>query len=246
MEDRGGKGLLFLQSVVTLAHSPRPCFIFPVSVHVDDVCTTGSCRNVLIKRWRKGKRTTEGYNWHWKIFIHELLCIKKRTSERRERVSFFYAWQQVNKNRSSIFHGVIFLFHTYWNFFLTESRTLVALLCEVLSFMFTIGRTMYFQSFAQYVWNNNVPCTVTKVPVTLQKCPFVSQKCLKKETKVSFPLALSPPSWLLFKSGKKRLASKAQVLILYAAVLRLMTSKIIVTFFCSEQEKILIRALTFK
>ena len=89
MEDRGGKGLLFLQSVVTLAHSTRPCFIFPVSVHVDDVYTTGSCRNVLVKRWRKGKRTTEGYNWHWKIFIHELLCIKKRTSERRERVSFF-------------------------------------------------------------------------------------------------------------------------------------------------------------
>ena len=89
MEDRGGKGLLFLQSVVTLAHSPRPCFIFPVSVHVDDVCTTGSCWNVLVKRWRKGKRTTEGYNWHWKIFIHELLCIKKRTNERRERVSFF-------------------------------------------------------------------------------------------------------------------------------------------------------------
>ena len=124
MEDRGGKGLLFLQSVVTLAHSPRPCFIFPVSVHVDDVCTTGSCRNVLVKRWRKGKRTTEGYNWHRKIFIHELLCIKKRTSERRERESF-YAWQQVNKNRSSIFHGVMFLFHTYWNFFLLKAVRLL-------------------------------------------------------------------------------------------------------------------------
>ena len=35
-------------------------------------------------------------------------------ASKNERASFFfYAKQRVNKNRSSIFHGVMFLFHTY-------------------------------------------------------------------------------------------------------------------------------------
>ena len=41
-----------------------------------------------------------------------------------ERV-FFYAKQRVNKNRSSIFHGVMFLFHTYWDFFLLKATRLL-------------------------------------------------------------------------------------------------------------------------
>ena len=89
-------------------------------MHFGDVCTTGSCQNVLIKQWRKGERTAEGYNGNRTIFINELLCIKKRTSE-----FFFYAKQRVNKNRSSIFHGVMFLFHTYWDFFLLKATRLL-------------------------------------------------------------------------------------------------------------------------
>ena len=107
MEDRGGKGLLVLQSVVTLTHSPRPCFIFLVSVHFGDVCTTGSCQNVLIKQWRKGEHTAKGYNWHQRFLLTSCYALKN------ERANFFYAKQRVNKNRSSIFHGVMFLFHTY-------------------------------------------------------------------------------------------------------------------------------------
>ena len=38
---------------------------------------------------------------------------RKRTSERSERVSFFYVKQRVNKNRSSTLHDVMFLSQTY-------------------------------------------------------------------------------------------------------------------------------------
>ena len=205
MEDRGGKGLLFLQSVVTLAHSPRPCFIFPVSVHVDDVCTTGSCRNVLIKRWRKGKRTTEGYNWHWKIFIHELLCIKKRTSERRERVSFFYAWQQVNKNRSSIFHGVMFLFHTYWNFFLLKAvRLLPSSVKYFRSCLRLDERCIFSHSLSMY--------EIIMCPAQLQKClsryrsaPLCHKSAWKKKQKCPFLWLSLPPHGYYLKAEKKDL-----------------------------------------
>ena len=205
MEDRGGKGLLFLQSVVTLAHSPRPCFIFPVSVHVDDVYTTGSCRNVLVKRWRKGKRTTEGYNWHWKIFIHELLCIKKRTSERRERVSFFYAWQQVNKNRSSIFHGVLFLFHTYWNFFLLKAvRLLPSSVKYYRSCLRLDERCIFSHSLSMY--------EIIMCPAQLQKClsryrsaPLCHKSAWKKKQKCPFLWLSLPPHGYYLKAEKKDL-----------------------------------------
>lgn len=38
---------------------------------------------------------------------------KKGSIECNERVSFFYAQQRMNKSRSSAFHGLLFLLHTY-------------------------------------------------------------------------------------------------------------------------------------
>lgn len=67
----------------------------------------------------------------------------ERVSTAKEWVS--YAWQRLHFPCNVIYFVL--------RFFLTESRTLFALHCEELSFMSTIGRTMYFQSFAQYVWN---------------------------------------------------------------------------------------------
>jgi len=38
---------------------------------------------------------------------------KKGSIECNERVSFFYAQKRMNKSRSSTFHGLLILFHTY-------------------------------------------------------------------------------------------------------------------------------------
>ena len=56
--------------------------------------------------------------------IERFLLTSCRASK-NERASFFYAKQRVNKNRSSIFHGVMFLFHTYWDFFLLKATRLL-------------------------------------------------------------------------------------------------------------------------
>ena len=77
----------------------------------------------------------------WKVrtnvVIHELQCIK-RTNEWAQRTSeFFDASQQVNKNCPSTFHGMLFLFHMYWDvFFLAEKfLRLPANDCENTSFV---------------------------------------------------------------------------------------------------------------
>lgn len=54
---------------------------------------------------------------------HEWFYSRVAIHHKNERVSAvnewgFYAKERVNKNRSSTLHGVIILFHTYWDCFL--------------------------------------------------------------------------------------------------------------------------------
>ena len=67
--------------------------------------------------------------------------------------SFFDATQRLNKNCSSTFHGVMFLFHTYWDFFLLTDifQGLEAICCPPLwstTFVSLIWQTMYFRSLS--------------------------------------------------------------------------------------------------
>ena len=41
--------------------------------------------------------------------------------QNNKRVNFFYASRRVNKNRSSTFYGMMFLFYTNWDFFTTDT-----------------------------------------------------------------------------------------------------------------------------
>ena len=54
--------------------------------------------------------------------------------------------QQMNKNRSSTFHSMMFLFFPINRHISKIGSHFVALYCEVLSFVSQIGRTVYFHS----------------------------------------------------------------------------------------------------
>ena len=78
-------------------------------------------------------------------------CVKKLTRSPCSLVRFFDATQRLNKNCSSTFHGVMFLFHTYWDFFLLTDtfQGLEAICCPPLwgtTFVSLIWQTMYFRS----------------------------------------------------------------------------------------------------
>ena len=73
--------------------------------------------------------------------------------------SFFDATQWLNKNCSSTFHGVMFLFHTYWDFFLTDwpiSRIGSHLLPSTVKYYVRVSdltNDVFSQSFVQHAWN---------------------------------------------------------------------------------------------
>ena len=141
---------------------------------------------------------------HWGIQLalkdfYSRVAMHQKTNEWAQRTSeFFYAWQQVNKNRSSIFHGVMFLFHTYWNFFLLEAvRLLPSSVKYYRSCLRLDERFIFSHSLSMY---------------EIIMCPTQLQNCLSRyrsaplcyKSALSFS-SLPPSSWLLFKSGKKDL-----------------------------------------
>ena len=61
-----------------------------------------------------------------RVAMHKKKKKKKKTNEweQQKRRGFFDALQWVNKNPSSTFHGLMFLFETNWDFLLTDRHIL--------------------------------------------------------------------------------------------------------------------------
>ena len=80
--------------------------------------------------------------------IHKLQCIKRMKEWAQWTSEFFMHFSKWIKNCSSAFHGIMFLFHTYWNLH-CEVGWLTEIHC--LSIRGTNNSTSQYK--CQYVWN---------------------------------------------------------------------------------------------